>query len=280
MSLGDPGGCSHQTVVAIFIWTVSLVFASFSLTHSMVQRICVEWSSLTNAFDDHPDVIWRCYHNEEWFTKWVVAMIDLCQFCICVIIVSVMSYAISFCLIRGELQNRKTRMRSSATMRARLYLARMVMINALIFFVCLTPFEIVNLESISVVISGTEAFMLSHNVREYLNWIGRVTMMVNSAVNPVIYSAVHPRYRAAVCKAFGCRLLDKHEKPQTRAGISVEQVDKTSKNATKNMTCEITTNMCYEIGLVANTKPSQRDYSLDQNGKSPNRCPIASFSDL
>ena len=96
--------------------------------------------------------------------------------------------------------------RSSKSIRARLNLVRMLQINALVFFICLTPYEIINLNNM-VKDLDTSGFLSSES-HHYISWIGRITMLVNSAVNPLIYSIVNPTYRKEFLHCCCCCLDD------------------------------------------------------------------------
>ena len=47
---------------------------------------------------------------------------------------------------------------------------------------------------------------LDENHVYVLRWIGRCLNVLNSAINPVIYSAVNARYRRALVSAISCTL--------------------------------------------------------------------------
>ena len=193
-------------ILASIAWTMALVMSCFTLTHSKPIKLCVQWPHERKQFANYPDEIWDCAHDTNW-CSWcptVMLMTDLCQFCICISVATFMSVSISYCLIRGELKIRRSRRSSFETVQSRLHLSRMVMVNAFIFFVCLTPYEIINLNNAFMIFADYFIFNFSDNAKKYILWIGRVTMIINSAINPIIYSAVNPRYRKAACEA--CRL--------------------------------------------------------------------------
>ncbi len=252
-------------VVASFIWTISLVLAMFSLTHSIPHSICVEWPD-KQEYKTFPDVVWNCQHDERWCSqcKYVLMMADLCQFLICISVVGFMSISISYCLIRGEMKSRQISIRSLDTTRARLHLSRMVMTNAFVFFVCLTPFEIINLDDAIKTFTGKYLFNLSVNTKQYIIWVGRITMIINSAINPIIYSAVNPRYREAVCRAccFGVTLNRSTRTPPR----TYDSLDKTNAQELKNMSLGQNTNNIIN-GLDASKE--KKDVSLNGSRQSP-----------
>ena len=49
-----------------------------------------------------------------------------------------------------------------------------------------------------------ESDFLNYRQIYFISWFGRVTMLVNSAVNPLIYSVVNPSYRKAFQRTY-CR---------------------------------------------------------------------------
>ena len=265
-SLGDSYR-RLSIVGASIIWILSFLMACSTLTHSKPRKLCVQWPE---KFVNYPEQLWDCTHDLSW-CNWcptVMLMTDLCQFCFCISVVTFMSISICVCLIRGEIKSRRTSIRSIDTMKARLCLSRMVMINAFIFFVCLTPYEIINLNNAFKTFGDYFIFNFSDDARKYILWIGRVTMIINSAINPIIYSAVNPRYREAVCEAccFCCfqqlRQWRSDDRPQQRTYSFLEQEIKTNGQEPKH------NDMGLNEQIDVNEGPSKDNYIMaNENGQ-------------
>ena len=91
--------------------------------------------------------------------------------------------------------DRSTQLKAKTT---RNQVARMVIVNGLVFFLCQVPFQIYNLYTYS------DGALLTEKKANSLAWTARLLGAVNSSVNPVIYTAASSRYRKAFVLAF-CR---------------------------------------------------------------------------
>lgn len=84
--------------------------------------------------------------------------------------------------------------------------ARMLVVNVLVFFLCLFPFSVVyNLTELLAAWSGGDySFLLTQEQSRWMSWVGKLTALINSAVNPFIYSMCNRRYRMAFQKGIRC----------------------------------------------------------------------------
>ena len=81
---------------------------------------------------------------------------------------------------------------------------KMVLANSLIFFICLIPLQIVNLNDLIHILFNGDPF-ISVEASSVLRWLGRATILLNSSINPLVYSMTNPRYRKAFFDAFNFR---------------------------------------------------------------------------
>ena len=179
-------------------WIVSLILTGFQIPFSEVRIVCVSWPPEEDVFNGFPDQIPVCFHACDWclyLTVWA----DFIQYIIAVPAVSFMSLSMARGMRRSLKLTKRMSIRSTSSIRARQNLVMMVQINALVFFLCLTPYEIMNLNEIL----GKSEFLTTEQAH-YLKWVGRITMLVNAAVNPLIYSIVNPVYRQAFIHACCC----------------------------------------------------------------------------
>ncbi len=97
--------------------------------------------------------------------------------------------------------NEVSRASSTQVNSVRQQVMRMLITNSLIFFLCLTPIELYNVTSLITYIMG---YPFPQQVLVLMAWCGRVLIMVNSTINPVVYNMTNNRYRAAFLQVF-CR---------------------------------------------------------------------------
>ena len=91
---------------------------------------------------------------------------------------------------------------NAETRSVRNQIARMLILNGIVFFLCLLPFRFVQLNNISIIVLRGPIFAFDVDV---LAWVGRVTGLLNYAVNPFLYNVSNAKYRAAFVQAFTFR---------------------------------------------------------------------------
>ena len=80
--------------------------------------------------------------------------------------------------------------------------ARMVVLNGLVFFLFQVPLQIYNLYNYS------NSTMLTKGEEETLMWVARLLRGINASVNPIIYTAVSSKYRRAFHQTFRQRCMN------------------------------------------------------------------------
>ena len=79
--------------------------------------------------------------------------------------------------------------------RPRNQIALMLILNGIIFFLCLSP-------SLFFDLWAGFRFIGAGEMR-YILWLGRVTMLLISAISPILYNVSNERYRKAFAETFG-----------------------------------------------------------------------------
>ena len=175
-------------------WVSALALASFEIPYFVIKMVCVTWPP-DEEYSSYPSEIPVCFHGCEWCVA-VIVHADFIQYLITVPVITFMTISMVRRLRRGL--SRRGSIRSKRSIQSRTNLVRMLQINALIFFLCLTPFEIYNVQAIAEMYES--GFLNDHQI-QFITWLGRITMLVNSAVNPLVYSVVNPSYRKAFQRA-------------------------------------------------------------------------------
>ena len=93
--------------------------------------------------------------------------------------------------LQGKMSSRKQR-----DAHTRNQVARMLVINGVIFFVCLAPFELMSLFYMIIDLRGSN-FQTPRKLVTIMLYISRAMSYVNSAVNPFIFTALSTKYREA-----------------------------------------------------------------------------------
>ena len=103
-----------------------------------------------------------------------IIVIDVCQF----LVACIGNITLYICIVR-RLNKRKGRLASQE----RNHVAKMLEINACVFFICLVPFAVTNLIILFNLLFGLEVDTVALDM---LNSIALITISLNSSVNPLI----------------------------------------------------------------------------------------------
>ena len=183
-------------------WIMSGIIAAFRYPH-WPEKHCLQWPD-EHRFSGYPKTIDFCSGKSDWSFQ-VVFYADIAQYIVAVTIVTFACIGIIRQLKRRSAEMFSEESRRIQVSHDRNRIARMLIINVIIFFVCLTPFELLNIDGVFKEISGY--YFVPYEGSELIAWIGRLTMQINSACNPIVYSIIHVRYRKAFLEAWRCQLI-------------------------------------------------------------------------
>ena len=171
----------------VTIWFVSLMFAGFAIPYDSIT-ICI--------VSEDQSIISIPYCN--FFCIWcevALYITDVLQFFVALIINIVMYVLIVMELVKKTLpaEDTVTSRETKVHRKTRNAVAKMLIINGAVFFICLFPFTLANVQNVMMYFGS---FLLNIDGTN-IGWAGRVLFLVNSAVNSLIYNATNPRYRSA-----------------------------------------------------------------------------------
>ncbi|XP_022100242.1 orexin receptor type 1-like [Acanthaster planci] len=193
----------RAAALAATFWLVSVVVSvSVSFRRITVQVFCVDWPDTDGGeYDTLPDTVSFCTAGEPW-----VATYSHCMYVTVWILGLIVNSFLYFKIVRrlgrrsvgGSLRNeRETKERL-----VRNQVARMLIVNSIVFFVLQAPRIItVNLLSFLTAVTGRVLQPVDVSVLVPLTYF---LSLLNSAMNPIIYSGTNTRYREAFLQAFGC----------------------------------------------------------------------------
>ena len=87
------------------------------------------------------------------------------------------------------------------TQNVRNSVARMLILNGVVFFFCLSVTQLFNLNQIIMYTSNRRIYLIRPEHGWTVAWTGLVMSVLNSAINPVIYSVSNATYRKAFVRA-------------------------------------------------------------------------------
>ncbi|XP_072025368.1 neuropeptides capa receptor-like [Amphiura filiformis] len=183
--------------LVITTWVVSFGLASFAALPTSTYQLCYNYILTEKTFPKEDAIIvYECKRAcANCFL--ILLIIDMVQFVIACLLNSIL-----YSLIVLKV-NKRSIGESIANNNVRNSVIRMVIANSVVFFLCLFPFQIVNVRNLILSFDGY-SFISAENL-SLIEWIGRATLLLNSSVNPVVYSMTNPRYRKAFLEAFNLR---------------------------------------------------------------------------
>ncbi|XP_054754187.1 allatostatin-A receptor-like [Lytechinus pictus] len=192
-------------VLVVLSWVISIgIAASFVPASNFIWIGCRVW----------PDV--EPYKNLPIYKGFCIASEGFEKFPLYLNIIKTIPFflLISFnlflyvCIVRSMSRAvRETRFagREDTNLKQRNQVAGMLMVNGLIFFICLVPFEIFGILKAINMIRPEDSPLVTESVTVPLRYTSQTMSYINNVVNPVVYIGLSKRYRDAFKKAIMCR---------------------------------------------------------------------------
>ena len=181
---------SYVARVTCILWIVSLCIALTSSRYTESGIGCVQVVSSIIKIN-------LCFSNKvNYQLEITIGLLDLSQFLIsfstCIFMMTHIIYILSIRIDSSK---------SVGFRKVRNKIVRMLIINAIIFFLCQVPFQISNVDNLFYLI--TKKYIIdNNNALSIIIWLGRVASLVNSSINPIVYNMTNDRYRKAFRSAF------------------------------------------------------------------------------
>ena len=210
------------------VWFISLVMACLWLDVHEVEKICIDWpdSDDYNGMSSHFITCKSLNTKCSWCGQ-TLFFLDFCQFALAVIVSTFMYGRIihtlttrsgGFTICETDSDKKTTTM----MFRDRNQIARMLVLNGTVLFLCLAPYEVVNLNWLFYWWAGSRLF--DEEKERYFIWLGRIAMLMNSAINPILYNVSNQRYRNAFAETFRCIRVCNRKTKQSNNSNCVEEI--------------------------------------------------------
>ena len=158
----------------------------------IVYRFCV-FSREGTLVKVEPLIVRACTHTSSSYELAKVTVMVAC-FCVALVIDCSLYVLIIYNLSKHE----ANAIRGTAIIERRRNIravSKMIVINGIGFFVCLTPwFILILLTRVSTI-----------RYLKSIYWLSNTLLYINSMINPFIYGTFNARYRAALRKVFNCK---------------------------------------------------------------------------
>ncbi|XP_072043042.1 type-1 angiotensin II receptor B-like [Amphiura filiformis] len=193
-----------RTIKMVFVtWLIAFALAAIVAPQSSVfYRFCIVWP--VKWQHRLPAVFSRCYSVKTEFFD-ISSVAQFVPFIIALLLNTTLYFLIVRRLSQRDVRdthNMGDNQAQNQAQKVRNAVARMLVINGIAFFLCLTPFQFYNVYYLAV--RNTNVMVLDDRHVYIIAWVGRCFTVFNSAINPFIYSATNARYRQAFITAIGC----------------------------------------------------------------------------
>ena len=189
------------TIVTIAWINGTAMSALITPANGSASRVCLIWPP-GEPWNQLPNVRYWCLAVDQSFDDIATTLQPLS------FIATLVFNFIIFRKIIGCLNNREVATEQAD--KTRNIVARMLIANGVIFFLCLGPYQLVNL--FDFVESRTGISVLDWDQYQALMWFSQSLLLLNSAINPYVYGVTNPKYRKAFICVFICRKSDHSKK--------------------------------------------------------------------
>ena len=181
-----------SVILVILLWVISLVFSLCSvLAYGRLEYICIRWPP-SEKYNNLPGIVRLCNPIHPFFQKDILEqVIHSIPYVAALIPNTFITISIVHRLTvpppgeNGNNQNERKKRR----------ITWMLVANSVIFFACLAPYNI-------LLVFG-KVMNLSYRQQRYSEYTAFILVVLNSAINPILYGVVSPSYRRGFIKAFG-----------------------------------------------------------------------------
>ncbi len=191
-------GKKRSIKLIIICWVLSFILAALTTPrYGQLKQKCIIWPD-EEEFQHFPTTYRTCYFLSE---AWALTseFVQLIIFTLALIVSCFTYYKLMRALRKSRpLSWTGKSIRGERDKQLRKQVARLLMINGTVFFLCQFPARAINMDKVVRVING--------NLQPYfatLFAIANGLLLLNSAINPFIYGLSSRFYRVAFCKAFG-----------------------------------------------------------------------------
>ena len=179
-------------ILSFLTWIISAVFSLFrSLASARLENECILWPS-REKYQYFPGIVRHCRPIHPFFQREILEhIVHSAPFFVAFVMNSIINIKIIQRLRRpppGENGNQKNQ-------QIKCRITWMLLANSVIFFCSLAPFHLF--------LVSERLLNLSHSKQRYTRNNIFVFVMINSAINPILYGVASPSYRRGYLKAFG-----------------------------------------------------------------------------
>ena len=189
----------------IAMWVISFVVAaSMAPRATNSVRYCVAWPN-RQLYHDLPIVLYTCRHLSdiyEYYPPILQTAVFIISFGINVVFYTFIVSALMKRQVVKETNNEfqtQNQVRNTSKQ-----VARMLILNSTVFFLCLAPFQFFGVQVALQKLSNGKIDLLNAEQSSVLFWASSALNCINASINPFIYNIANSKYRNAFIQALGC----------------------------------------------------------------------------
>ena len=189
----------------IGMWLIAFVVAaSMAPRASNSVRYCVAWPD-RKLYHDLPTVLYTCRHFSDIYENYppiLQAVVFIISFGINVVFYTLI---VSALMKRHVIKEKSNEFQTQNQVRnTSKQVARMLVLNAAVFFLCLAPFQFFGVQVAMEKLSNGKIDILNAEQSSILFWASSASNCINASINPLIYNIANAKYRNAFIQALSC----------------------------------------------------------------------------
>ncbi|XP_038048153.1 neuropeptides capa receptor-like [Patiria miniata] len=207
-------------IIAI-CWLMGFLFSASTSPGILVLHVrCLQWPDV-DAFVDYPSSYAYCGPVSPWVDYFIPPLLNIPW--IMAMVANVFMYARILQMLNKRTSNKKITVKKyHYATHIRNQVAKMLVANGTVFFLCQAPYRIFSLSGwICLLAQIPDPFLAA--LGSGTKWISVVPQHINAMINPLIYGAVNPAYRSAIRVAFKCTGQARRQHASTSAVNGAEQ---------------------------------------------------------
>ncbi|XP_072033218.1 thyrotropin-releasing hormone receptor-like [Amphiura filiformis] len=200
-------GKGRSRKLVAFLWISSFFLTTLAvLQYARLQRTCVIWPS-EEEYARYPQVVHSCVAVSAHPSLYVVSEMSLTFPYYILLPMNLYMYTMIIYTLGNRMPMTEIDQANVIqTKKIRNQVARLLIINGVVFFVCQSPIRIISIHDIVQKLTGVSLFTpLQYGL---LVILGRILLFINAASNPVIYITTSSFYRQAIWEAISCKVKE------------------------------------------------------------------------
>ncbi|XP_072024119.1 thyrotropin-releasing hormone receptor-like [Amphiura filiformis] len=203
-------------------WVLSALFALILIPSG--SNLCITeiiWLNV-DGYQDLPNKLSACHAVNN---NWTIASEGLLTVPFVIALVT-NTFLYSSIIMNLHLRASSKSAKSTQSIEIRNQVARMLVINGTVFFLCLAPFQLASFTRMVRNALGLRSLLDSLSLTAIV-WFFRVLVYLNSVINPIVYTATSPRYRHGFFIAFTCGDAEDRKKYSRGSQAATSATEKT-----------------------------------------------------